>query len=201
MSKQTPDAPQAFDYIATIDELNDRGMYGDEIKTHLEVQDEDGFFDTTYTLVTSMQPWQGSKPVLHLKYEMQSSYSNECFDEFRQLATVGLAQKNPQNVVYAEIECHDPLRPDQAPFYLAATVHLGAMSRNEDWCGDAGGKEYLILECATNLYWNNSANDKNHTQAAFKYRGHDYRYQVDGEKIVVFFRMSGQWGVLIEGMA
>jgi hypothetical protein len=199
MSTQTPDVPQAFDYIATVEELNDRGMFGEEIKTLLDVQDQDGFFDTNCTLLNSLQPWQVSKPILHLKYEMQSSYSNEAFNEFRQLATVGLGGANPQNVVYAEIECHDPLRPDQAPFYLAATVRLGALSQNEDWCDAVSCNAYLVLECASTLFWNKSANDKSHTQETFKYRGHDYRYQVNGEKILVSFKHDVEWSLLVEG--
>jgi hypothetical protein len=200
MSTQTSDSLQAFNYIATVEELDDRGVYGEEIKTLLEIQDQDSFFDTDATLLSSLQPWRASKPVLHLKYEMQSSYSNEAFNEFRQLATVGLDTKNLKNVLFAEIECHDPLRPDQAPFYLAATVHLGAMSQDQDWCGDAGGKEYLVLECASKLYWHKSANDKNHIQSEFKYRGHDCRYQVNGDEIQVYFKYFGEWMLLIEGI-
>ncbi|MFZ6693762.1 hypothetical protein [Undibacterium sp. SXout20W] len=132
------------DYLNTAEELNDRGTFGDEISNLLEMQQQNILFNT---------PRIGSKPVLQLKYEMSRSEDVESFNEFKRLASVGLTASDPSNVLYAEIEFHDPLRPDQPPFYMAATLHLGAITQIEGHRREEL-KQFELLECASNIYSN-----------------------------------------------
>ncbi|MBC3931660.1 hypothetical protein [Undibacterium curvum] len=163
--------PAHYACIDTAEVLNERGGFGDEIGNLLDIQGQSVVFNA---------PWLGAKPVLQLKYDMSRSESSESFNEFKQLATVGMASRSPQDVLYAEIEFCDPLRPDQPPLYMAATVHLGAISQTEDWCEKAH-KPYDLLECATSLYWYRQTTGGNHKEGKFSFRGHQFIYQIDDD--------------------
>ncbi|MFZ6774301.1 hypothetical protein ACO0LB_16450 [Undibacterium sp. SXout7W] len=171
-SQQTSNATSAYyACVDTAEVLSERGSFGDEIGNLLDIQDQNTVFNA---------PLIGAKPVLQLKYEMSRTENRDSFNEFKQLATVGLASDTPQDVLYAEIEFCDQLRPDQPPFYMAATVHLGAISQTEDWCEKAQ-KPYELLECAASLYWYQKATSASHKEGKFSFRGHQFTYQIDDD--------------------
>lgn len=171
-SQQASNAtPAYYACVDTAEVLNERGGFGDEIGNLLDIQDQNTVFNA---------PLIGGKPVLQLKYEMSRTESSDSFDEFKRLATVGLASDTLQDVLYAEIEFCDPLRPDQPPFYMAATVHLGAVSQTEDWCEKAH-KQYELLECAASLYWYQKATSASHKEGKFSFRGDQFTYQIDDD--------------------
>jgi len=171
-SQQKSNATSAYyACVDTAEVLNERGGFGNEIGNLLDIQDQNTVFNA---------PLIGAKPVLQLKYDMSRTENSDSFDEFKRLATVGLASDTPQDVLYAEIEFCDPLRPDQPPFYMAATVHLGAVSQTEDWCEKAH-KPYELLECAASLYWYQKATSASHKEGKFSFRGHQFTYQIDDD--------------------
>lgn len=157
--------------VDTAEVLNERGGFGDEIGNLLDIQDQNTVFNA---------PLIGGKPVLQLKYEMSRTENSDSFDEFKRLATVGLASDTPQNVLYAEIEFCDPLRPDQPPFYMAATVHLGAVNETEDQRGKTENSCEL-LDYASHLYVNRGDTSASHKEGKFSFRGHQFTYQIDDD--------------------
>ena len=200
-------APAYYACVDTAEVLNERGSFGDEIGNLLDIQDQNTVFNALLI---------ETKPVLQLKYEMSRTENSDSFDEFKRLAAVGLASGTPQDVLYAEIEFCDPLRPDQPPFYMAATVHLGAISQTEDWC-EKTHKSCDLLECATSLYWHRQTTGGNHKEGKFSFRGHQFTYQIDDDvyrprdegrhasektKIISIRHADGepQDGVIIEGI-
>ena len=195
------------DYLNTAEELNDRGSFGDEISNLLELQQQNFLFNT---------PRISSKPVLQLKYGMSRAENIDSFNEFRHLASIGLTTSDPSDVLFAEIEFHDPLQPDQPPFYMAATLHLGAITQTDDQCEKAH-RPFELLECASNLYWYKEATSASSKEATFSFRGHQYTYQIEDDfsrstqqganyshksKIISIRHVNGEphEGIIIEGI-
>jgi len=195
------------DYLKTTEELNERGGFGDEISNLLELQQQNILFNT---------PRIGSKPVLQLKYDMSRNEDIEAFNDFKRLASIGITASAPSNVLYAEIEFHDPLRPDQPPFYMAATLHLGAITQTDDQCEKAH-RPFELLECASNLYWYKEATSASSKEGTFSFRGHQYTYQIEDDfsrstqqganysqksKIISIRHVNGEphEGIIIEGI-
>ena len=195
------------DYLKTAEELNERGSFGDEISNLLEMQQQNILFNT---------PRIGSKPVLQLKYDMSRSEDVESFNEFKRLASVGLTASDPSNVLYAEIEFHDPLQPDQPPFYMAATLHLGAITQTNDQYEKAY-RPFDLLAYASNLYWYKEATSASSKKVTFSFRGQRYTYQIEDDfsrsteqgakysqksKIISIRHVNGEphEGIIIEGI-